>query len=367
MSEDVYHRLARYLDNLPAGFPGTTTGVELRILRRLFTPEEAELAIHLRMALEKAEVISRRAGVLPEEGVRRLKEMSEKGLVFRVQRQGGPVLYMAAQFMVGIWEYQVSTLYPGLIRDVNEYMPTFFRFDLWNKAPQFRTVPVGKSINTRLEIVSHEKAEELIDAQKMFLVAPCICRRKQRILGQGCSKPEETCLAFGVTAIYYERNGLGRVIDKYEALQIVGHADKAGLVLQPSNTKNIGIMCSCCGCCCLVLTNLKRHPRPASMVSSPFIANAHAETCKGCGVCVKRCQMDALRIEEEKAILDLDRCIGCGLCVSTCPTASLSLVRKPESEQREVPRDAIDGIARLGKGRGKSEAVTRVQAIQDPG
>ena len=43
---EVYRKLARHLDNLPGGFPSTESGVELRILRRLFTPEDAELALH---------------------------------------------------------------------------------------------------------------------------------------------------------------------------------------------------------------------------------------------------------------------------------------------------------------------------------
>jgi len=41
---NVYDDLAAHLDRLPAGFPRTPTGVELRILKRLFTPEEAALA-----------------------------------------------------------------------------------------------------------------------------------------------------------------------------------------------------------------------------------------------------------------------------------------------------------------------------------
>ena len=41
---DVYKRLAKHLDNLPASFPATDSGVELRILKHLFTPEEADAA-----------------------------------------------------------------------------------------------------------------------------------------------------------------------------------------------------------------------------------------------------------------------------------------------------------------------------------
>ena len=53
MERDVYKKLAQHLDNLPGGFPPTETGVELRILRRLFTPEEAELAVHLNLIAEE--------------------------------------------------------------------------------------------------------------------------------------------------------------------------------------------------------------------------------------------------------------------------------------------------------------------------
>ena len=34
---EIYKKLATFLDNLPSGYPGTETGVELRILERLFS------------------------------------------------------------------------------------------------------------------------------------------------------------------------------------------------------------------------------------------------------------------------------------------------------------------------------------------
>ena len=58
MTTDVYERLAKHLDDLPAGFPRTENGVEMRILQQLFTPEEAELAVHLSLIEEGAAVIA---------------------------------------------------------------------------------------------------------------------------------------------------------------------------------------------------------------------------------------------------------------------------------------------------------------------
>ncbi len=171
--------------------------------------------------------------------------------------------------------------------------------------------------------------------------------------GEGCSAPEEACLVFDAGADLFERNGLGRFIDRREALDILGRADDAGLVLQPGNSQASMNICCCCGCCCGVLRSIKKYPKPASLVSSPFVAEYSADSCSGCGTCTNRCQMDALRLEAGKVELIRERCIGCGLCVSTCPTDSLVLVRKPASEQPKVPKDGIRAVIELGRSRGK--------------
>lgn len=104
MATDVYERLAQHLDNLPAGFPRTESGVEIRILRRLFTPEDAELALHLTLIPEEPRVIAHRAKIPVEEAARRLEEMDKKGLIFSIHREGKPPQYQAQQFAVGFWE-----------------------------------------------------------------------------------------------------------------------------------------------------------------------------------------------------------------------------------------------------------------------
>jgi electron transport complex protein RnfB len=60
-------------------------------------------------------------------------------------------------------------------------------------------------------------------------------------------------------------------------------------------------------------------------------------------------------------VLDPDRCIGCGLCVSTCPTESLTLQRKPEAEQAEIPRSMTESYIKLARERGKLGTVDMVQ------
>jgi NAD-dependent dihydropyrimidine dehydrogenase PreA subunit len=353
MAKDVHEALAAHLDNLPAGFPRTESGVEMRILRRLFTPEDAELAIHLTVIPEESRVIARRAGIPVSEAASRLEEMDKKGLILRVQRKDERPLYMGQQYLVGFWEAQVNRLTPDLVQDALEYEHAFLNPDHWRKAPQLRTIPVAKAIDVQNQIMPYERAEELMRTHSSLAVSNCICRQGMRVLGKGCDKPEESCFTLGIAADYVAQSGRGRKINLKEALEILQRADEAGLVLQPDNAKDPFFMCTCCGCCCGVLHALKRYPKPGRIASSPFLACLDAGTCKGCGLCTKRCQMEALRLSEKKAVLDVDRCIGCGLCVSTCPTHSLSLTRKPQAEQADIPKDHIKSAIKVGQARGK--------------
>jgi Na+-translocating ferredoxin:NAD+ oxidoreductase subunit B len=335
---DVYKSLARHLDRLPGGFPATDTGVELRILERLFTPEEAHIALGLELRPEPAEAIAIRLGIPAAQLEPRLMTMSHKGLIFR-QTKSGKTTFMAAQFVVGIWEYHLNDLDPQLIRDVNEYMPLLA--DQWAhlKTKPLRVIPVSRSLSADTRIMPYEQAERIIAQQSKIVVAPCICRKEHRIMGHGCDYPLEACLCFGSGAYYYEENGLGRAISQEEALHILEQGINAGLVLQPGNAKKTANICMCCGCCCQVLKNIKALPKPAEAVNSSYYAVVEAEACIACGACEARCHMDAVTVEDT-ARIDLGRCIGCGACVSACEVAALKLIAKP-AEERWVPPDTL--------------------------
>lgn len=332
---NTYKKLADHLDNLPGGFSPSDTGVELRLLKRLFTSEEAELAVHMTLEREEAGTIAKRAGIFIDEAEPILKTMAGKGLIFSTETEDGSALYQAVPWVVGIYEFQVNKLDKEFVEDLAEYRRTIRKDNKPQPLPQMRTIPVGQSIQGNLEVLPYESAEELVMSQEKYAVAPCICRRRAKLMDSGCDAPEESCLIFGEWADYYVRNGQGRYLDRADVLNILTVADKSNLVLQPSNSKEISFLCTCCGCCCGVLTRFKQLPKPSEAVASPFIAKATPETCDGCEVCLDRCQMEALTLEDEHVVLNSDRCIGCGLCVSTCPTGSLILERK--STSKHVP------------------------------
>jgi electron transport complex protein RnfB len=350
---DLYERLAQYLDNLPAGYPRTESGIELKILRMLFTPQEAELFMHLSLIGEEPRVIAHRAKQPVEAVSQHLDEMENKGLVYATHKPDTPPEYFAQQFVVGFWEGQVNRLNRELVEAIEVYLPSFVDLDLWQKAPQLRTIPIGESIPAQAEAMPYERAEEIIRSQTTIAVANCICRQEMRIVEHGCSKPLETCMSFGGAAEHYLKTGKGRRITQEEALGILNLADRSGLVLQPGNAEHPSFICACCGCCCGILRNVKKHPRPADIVSSPYIAAHDPMICSGCGTCVERCQMEAITLPNGTAELHLERCIGCGLCVSTCETGALTLVRKPKAEQRSIPKNMVASNLQLAQARGK--------------
>jgi Na+-translocating ferredoxin:NAD+ oxidoreductase subunit B len=341
MDVTTYRRLADYLDTLPGGFAPSTGDADLRLLAGLWTEPEAALAPFVTLERQPAAAIACRAG-MPQAAVeQRLAAMATKGLIMSKVEEGAPNLFWAVPFVVGIYELQVNNLTPELRRNLDAHWSTQKPRPSVPTIPQMRVIPVGKSIEARLEVLPYEQVESLLQAQGHFAVAPCICRRHRHLEGGGCKAPEESCLVFGDWAQFYARTGRGRAIDLAEVRAILKRANEHSLVLEPSNSQSISFMCTCCGCCCGVLNGIKSHPRPADVVTNDFIANLDADACRGCWTCLDRCQMDALVEDGDRVRLKSERCIGCGLCVTTCPNDALKLVRKAGGRTSEVPPDLL--------------------------
>src|SRR5512133_589864 len=88
--ESLYRRLQQHLDRMPVPFPATESGVEIRILERLFSPEEAEVARALSAMPELPRTIRKRLG--PDWDVTRLRAaldpMADRGLIERIRIKG---------------------------------------------------------------------------------------------------------------------------------------------------------------------------------------------------------------------------------------------------------------------------------------
>lgn len=355
MAKEIYRRLQEQLDQYSIGFPATESGVELKILERLFTEEEAEMALRMSMALESPGEVAARLGKDPAQVGEILERMAGKGLLFRL-RKGDEVKYCAIPFVVGIYEYQLKSLDEEFVKLSRQYMEEAFHKNfIAGTPPVLRTIPIKKTVVVSHNVAPYEDSREIVKGQKLIAVADCICRVERGMEGHECNKPKEVCFSFGASAQYYIDRGAGRGISVEEALAILDRCDEAGLVCQPANMINPGGMCNCCGDCCTILRMAKRYPRPVELFASNYFAAVDADACTGCETCVGRCQMEAIVMNDEGvAQINLDRCIGCGLCVTTCPGDAMRLEPKPEGERRTPPAKGKELFEQIAKKRGKS-------------
>ena len=74
---------------------------------------------------------------------------------------------------------------------------------------------------------------------------------------------------------------------------------------------------------------------------SNYYSKVNPELCDSCGECVEKCQLEAISIEDEGAVVDLDRCIGCGVCVATCPNNAIALLTKESVYVPPKDHDAL--------------------------
>lgn len=360
-NDQVYIKLQKHLDSQAVGFPATRSGVEIKILKHIFSPEEAEIVSFLSYKLEPLKTIFGKVGHLVES----LEEL--ENIVDRFQKKGGiesklkngTKHYCCAPLVVGMYELQLGRLTPEFIKDFNEYTSNIkFGIEfLSTELPQMRTIPVSKSIHPQHNVSTFDEVTTLLQqAEDPFVIIECICRKKKSIEGRSCEVTDrkETCLAIGSIAQTVLQSGTGRKITRDAALSILAQNQKQGLVLQPSNTEKAEFICSCCGCCCGMLAVHKNIPKPLEFWASNFQAVVDTETCVGCGTCQQWCQVGAVSVSENKqqAVVDLNRCLGCGVCVANCPTESISLLKKPtEVRPPQTREDLYEIIMARKKGR----------------
>jgi electron transport complex protein RnfB len=336
---EVYRDLRKHLDKLPIGYPATESGVEIRILKHLFTPEEARIALQLSMIPEAVGRILKRVKstkISAEELELTLDRMVDKGSIM-LSKKDGEKRYSVIPLAVGSYEFQLEHLTKDFAQDMIQYLWGEFGKEMYRtNIPQLRTIPIEKSLPVpdKYQVSSYDSIREIIqDSGTPIVVINCVCRQSKDVIGERCTATDlrETCLVFRDNTEYYLDHGIGRIITKEEALDILKKAQEAGLVLQPENTQHPGFVCCCCGDCCGILTTIQKFPRPSELYASNYYSAVDRELCTGCGTCVERCQLQAITIVEGVATVNLERCIGCGNCVANCEF-NASQLRKKEVE-----------------------------------
>jgi electron transport complex protein RnfB len=335
MNANAYERLASALDLLPGGFPRTRSGVELRILKRIFSLEEALVASHMTGTSETADVIASRANLPGEETELRLNEMVNRGLVWGSKR-GGKRRFRLAPYVVGFYEEQWDVMDHELAHLCEQYLNEGGAEGIMRPEPALhRVVPAQRALRTEF-ILPYDDIKPLILGGKSFELRDCICRKQRDLLDKRiCDFPLEVCLTFSMK----ERPVGAHSIGQKRALEVLDRTEEVGLVHTVSNVaQGIFYVCNCCGCCCQVLRGITQFGIEHSVAKANYYAVVNAELCSGCGICEERCQVHAC-IVDEVSVIDLTKCIGCGLCVTGCPNEAMKLQLRPEAKIVHPPDD----------------------------
>ena len=339
MTQDVYHRLAAVLNTLPNGFPATADGLEIRLLKKVFDIDEADLCCDLRLTFETAEQIAQRTGRALDGLEDLLIRMRNKGQIFGIIF-GDVKVFRILPWMWGIYEFQVKRM----DRELSELCAAYYKVfgpQFFANRPQYpRVIPIEEEIASKQEALPYELVSQFIERSQSFAVEACVCKKEMRLMDRGCDKPEEVCLGLAPVPGAFDHHPWGRPISKEEAYAVLRRAEEAGLVHISANVQGGHIyICNCCGCCCGILRSINELGIDDSIASN-YYARIDPDACTGCGLCAdERCQVHAIRQCGDAYEVIGSRCIGCGLCVTTCPAQAVGLVRKPAGQLAEPPAD----------------------------
>ncbi len=349
---DVFHELRGFLDSIPNGFPASETGTEIKILKRIFTAEEAELFMKLKLSFETPDQISVRTGIDLDYIKKTLPVMKNKGQLIGISKKEFS-LYRIYPYVFGIYEFQSATMDSEFAALAEEYMEsTMAEIFFSQEPPMMKTIPIGVEVKDDTTIEPYESVALLIEGAKSWAVRDCICKKEKALLGKKCDNPMEVCLSFAPIENFFENDDTCRVITKDETYAILKMSEEAGLVHMTSNYKaGHFYICNCCKCCCGPLSKYISVSKKATAKSN-YIAVVDKSLCISCGVCLDRCQVNAIEIKDHAEITD---CIGCGLCVSSCPVDAIKLVRREQDDILYVPANEREWLKIRAKDRGMND------------
>ncbi len=369
--KEEYLALQRRLDQTQSGLPPSEELYE--ILKILYTEDEARLAATMPLRPSPLSAIARQTGRSVAELKPLMERMTGKGLVLDLfNERKNEWYYMIAPPVVGFFEFsmmrrrdnidqkKLAHLFYSYMHDGKEFPAGLFsgKTQIGRTVVHETTLPEGDGT----EILSYERASDLIRESAKGAVSLCFCRHEAEHRGKPCKHPMEICTSLNGGADYVIRHGHGREASTGELLDILARAREEGLVQICDNVKNRPTyICHCCSCCCGQLLAINTLGLNHAVKTSQFLAEVDETKCVGCGKCARACPIQAItmvavRPEPGKkqplhSSIDAGICLGCGVCADTCNKDAMGMIRR--KERVLTPENTIERILKMNLERGK--------------
>lgn len=355
------------LNKYPIGLPDSDT--LRRILAIIFTEDEAYIASRFPLTEATLKELVSSTGWESEKLATKLDEMADKGLVFE-SKYGGKVFYLLMPGLIGFFEFTFMKQRQDLpVAELAQLMEEYLFGDpdqkmgkefFSSKTPLTRTLAYEEHIPVSSQIATYESAREIVKKAGYGAIGMCYCRHKKGHLGMSCDKgapTKEICISLGTAAKFMVRRGFAEKRTTQELLNILEGARDLNLTHITDNIRyKPSFICNCCSCCCELLGGVQQG-FPMGVAKTNYTLAINEETCVGCGLCKKACNVIALELVEVEGEAKVkkrmrvmeDNCLGCGACISACPTQSLSLVPAIRPEVPEKKKDLMKQILKEKK------------------
>jgi Na+-translocating ferredoxin:NAD+ oxidoreductase subunit B len=314
----------------------------MRILELLFTPEQAEYALHLPLSTKgriSLEDLAKKMNKEVQEVEEKLEAIAKEGKIFATRsRKDGRKYYALWTLTVGIFE---STFADGMNSDQrrqlsnlwkNYYSEVYVNELGSSNYPVMRVIPINQNIDPASQILPFEEASNMVQDAEIITVIPCFCRSVHK----KCDHILEADFVFGAWADYLIKYRGARLWTKEKALQRLKECEEDGLVHMTGNAQEgSSVICNCCPCCCDALRGLTEFRNPRTFVRSNFEPKVDQHKCTLCAKCEKVCPMGAItRLpgfetdeSDTRMLVQESKCIGCGLCSTHCSVNAICMVK----------------------------------------